>query len=602
MTKYFAADTVRQAADNMRQIDSKWLLIPLVFAANGVTEKAKVKVADGPKKTTTYLKQFFDGSLIGLEPRRPGGHCNIRPGNAYSDGRKIEQPVHVDYSPLWDKTYSQAGYKGWQDGRILAHKHASDNGHFQLGPKFAAELRSHVDPKFCFEDLLVWLYAFSGMPDSVNGWNDLMSDFSAHHMGTGAIPKEYSGVFRLTSPPPPWPTTVATRPTNEEFQLTLVPHLGSVEIKPEQLADLRDALQAEIREHYLEFTDPEVGELADSIVSSLHSCRRIFLYGDPGTGKTQLARIIASAFEDVFAERTHVVFAPVADSSSADKLVGFSTLDGTWVPGILTQRDKVTGLELLYDEASKLTGRRQVSVLILDEANRRDIEEILVKFQTALDSESADPAHDDFRVALDNSGERRMAPNVFLVMTGNSPREDSGRVVQSRPFKRRHNFLPVENVFRRVLAKDGAAFSTTLGDLWDKVGPAMSLDPIKHKEFGAALIAPTNSTYMEQVRDLLRTLDSHAIGVSFGLVKKALKTAATRFSLGAPFAVSIDAGLTESVFSLLSAESPVDGRGSIKDSLDATPVALRGALPRFFSMSDALLRGPDALGRVRPFL
>lgn len=598
MTKYFTIPTIRSALENLQTVDSKWLIIPLVFAANGVTSTNKVECTR-VKGTGKFLKQFFDGQLMGLEPREHGGKCNIRPGNP-DPRRTNDKLITVDYSDLWGKTYSQSGYGDWQDGRILMHKSPEDRGTFQLGPNFPSEFRSKIDSSFKFEFYLVWLYAFRGMPDTVSSWAELRDDFISNFTAIG-IPSEYEVVFSLSGDVP-WPTDLTLiRPTDEELQLALVPERVTASIPPALLLELRDTLQSLIRREYLELTDDEVKGLAISVVSGLQSCRRLFLYGDPGTGKTELARLIGTAYETVFgSDRVHVVYVSVADSTTTDKLVGFSTLDGSWVSGILTQPSGNPKKELLYDE-TEVPGRRQINIVVLDEANRRDIEELLVKFQAALDSESADPDHDDFRIALDNAGERRMSPNSFLIMTGNSPREDSGRMVQSRPFKRRHNLLPVENVFRRVLAKDQADFIKTLVELWAKVGPALCMDQAQRDSFVAALNSATHADLLGHSKTLLEVLDSHAVGVSFGLMKKVLKTAGMRFALTDDFEDSLNYGFTEAVFPLLSAEDPVDGK-SVKDSLDELLPACQSALPVFFETAQKLLRGPDTLGRVRPFL
>jgi hypothetical protein len=222
-------------------------------------------------------------------------------------------------------------------------------------------------------------------------------------------------------------------------------------------------------------------------------------------------------------------------------------------------------------------------------------------FQAALDSESSDPSHDDFRITLDNAGERRIAPNTFLVMTGNSPREDSGRVVQSRPFKRRHNLLPVENVFRRVLNKTSEDFSKTLFALWEQVGTALRVEPVDRAEFSIGLMATHNADSIGAVQNILRVLDRHSVGISFGLVKKILKTAGMRFALTGNFQSSLDFGMTEAVFPLLSAEEVIDGK-SLKDSLEEVAPSIKSPYPVFFAMADQLLRAPDTLGRLRPFL
>lgn len=603
MSNYFSITRIRVALENLKDIDSKWLIIPLVFAANGVTSQAQV-VCNDVRGTGRYLKNFFDGSLIGLESRSHGKKCNIRPGNVNPRSPNNHRLITIDYSDLWGKTYSQSGYAAWQDGLILERRDRDQPTSFKLGPQFATTFRSKINVAFQFEDFLVWLYAFRGFPDNVASWADLLAHFELHYTESG-IPQEYRGVFSLSGNVP-WPNDFTTeRPSNADFQAEFFPELVSTAIEPYQLTELRNHLHELVKNAYLEYEESEIYSLSNSIVSGLQGCRRLFLYGDPGTGKTELARLIGTAFMDTFTnDRVHVVFAPIAESTSTDKLIGFSTLDGSWVPGSLTQHCGSLNKELLYDKPRNgdvSRGRSQINVVILDEANRRDIEELLVRFQAALDSESADPDHDDFRISLDNSGERFISPNTYLIMTGNSPREDSGRVVQSRPFKRRHNLLPIDNVFTRVLERNIEYFIQSLTELWDQVGLATTIDLESKAEFSTHLSSPENLELLSGFKAILTSLNEHSIGVSFGLVKKILKTAGTRFLLTKDFKNSIDAGFAESVFSLVSSEEPINGR-TVKTTLSDLPVEVALLFPLFYSRADQLLREADMLGRVRPFL
>lgn len=609
MTKYFSFSTITGAVENLKLADGKWLLIPLVLAANRVSSSAPVECGK-LLGTGKYLNHFFDGQLIGLEPKEPGGRCNIRP--LFSDLRKGASDarlVHVDYSDLWGRTFSQSGYPAMRDNDTLMKTSGS---HFQLGPNFGYNFRAKIPTAFKFESLLVWLYAFSGIDDAINSWQDLLDYFTQNftYQGQG-IPTEYLPVFSL-SPGEPWPTDfVQSHPSTQEFQDFLLPGIRACHIGPDDYSQLRQVLSEKFRDDFLEYTDSEISELATSIISSLQSCRRLFLYGEPGTGKSELARLIVTSFEEVLGDRTHSVFMPVADSTTADKLFGFSTLDGRWIDGILTQENVETKRRLLYemrpeqqpDGTNQLVltqfARRQINILILDEANRRDIEELLVKVQASLDAESGSPEHVAFKISLDNAGERNISPNTFLVMTGNSPRDDSGRVVQSRPFKRRHNLIVVPNVFERVLDRDNVAFAQNLLDLWNKVGPVLSVTDQHRVDFATALTG--TPLLIGPLRLILRVLQNYCVGVSYGLVQKLLKTSGARFAHTADLQASLDYGLTESVFPLLSSEMVVNG-SSIRDALmDVDPMS-KAPFPVFFRTVENVLRSPDTFGRVRPFV
>lgn len=597
LTKYFTLETIDAALANLRLVDGKSLLVFLVLAANNVRGDADVNVQNGVG-TNKFLDRFCDGSIIGVEPREPGGRCNIRPMFAdLSRGKPPEETVNVDYSSLWGSTLSQSGYANMRDGQTLAKTTKSI---FRLGPKFPENMRAMVAADFRMESLLVWIYAFTGIPDSVNSWSDLLKHYEENYTIAGT-PQEYKDVFRLSAGPDavPWPTNfLSNRLTNEEYREHLLPKkLLTAKISPTELKTLREEIYRLIRQDFLEYSDQEIDRLSTSIVAGLQSCKRLFLLGEPGTGKSELARLIVVAFQAAFSEdRVHSVFSPIADSTTADKLVGFSTLDGTWVNGILTAPDSAAhGKALLYDPG--VAKNEQINVVILDEANRRDIEELLVKFQPALDSDSNVPEHIAYRIALDNSPEKIISPNTFMIMTGNSPREDSGRIVQSRPFKRRHNLIVVENVFDRVLEKTSSDFSDALTDLWEHILLTVNLEESDKTAFAAEL----KPEKLEPVRQLMLALSHHNIGISYGLMSKLLKTASASYSFSKDVEDALDAAVTEAVFPLLSAEQTIEGKG-LRDTIDELPPSVTDSLSRFMALSVKLLQKPDSFGRVRSFL
>jgi len=597
LTKYFTLETIDAALANLRVVDGKSLLVFLVLAANNVRSDVDVNVQTGVG-TNKFLDRFCHGSIIGVEPREPGGRCNIRPMFAdLSRGKPAEETVNVDYSSLWGSTLSQSGYASMRDGQTLAKTTKSI---FRLGPRFAENMRAMISPEFQMESMLVWIFAFTGIPENINSWEDLLKYYEDNYTVAGT-PPEYEDVFKLTSGPaaPQWPSAfLPDRPTNEEYRKHLLPaRLLSAKISPSELRTFRDELLRVIRQDFLEYTDQEIDRLSTSIVAGLQSCKRLFLLGEPGTGKSELARLIVVAFQSAFgSDRVHSVFSPIADSTTADKLVGFSTLDGSWVNGILTAPETAArGKQLLYDV--DVAKNEQINVIILDEANRRDIEELLVKFQPALDSDSNVPEHIAYRIALDNSPEKVISPNTFMIMTGNSPREDSGRIVQSRPFKRRHNLIVVENVFDRVLQKTSTDFSDALTALWEHILLTVNLEDSDKIAFAEELKPET----LEPLRQLMLALTGHSIGISYGLMSKLLKTASASYSFSGNIEDALDAAVTEAVFPLLSAEQSIEGRG-LRDTIDELPPIVAQSLGRFMALSRKMLQKPDSFGRVRSFL
>lgn len=593
MTKYFTLESVSSALESMQGTDGKWALVSLVLAINGVTTKEVVDIS-ARKGSDRALDSFVSGTQIGLEPRQPGGKVNLRPKfKDLSTSDNHDARVNVDYSKLWSSTLSQSGYAKMRDSGNLAPTTGSK---FRLGPDFSVRLVDKLGPAFRFENFLIWLFAFRGIPDDVESWLSLREYFESEFSEEG-IPADYDPGFSLTGDVP-WPTDfLNTRPTNDDYQKALTPGLASVVIRPNEWANLQVALSAVVGEAFDGYSTQRIDELTRSIVAGLSGSKRIFLYGDPGTGKSQLARMIISAFEQQFGDRIHAVFTPIADSSSADKLLGFSTLDGRWIDGELTREGGgATKTKLLYPESEATKHRRQINVLVLDEANRRDIEELLAKLQLALDSHETSPDSAAYRIGLDNSGEQIIAPNTFLVMTGNSPRDDSGRQSQSRPFKRRQNLVVVENAFSPAL-ESTETLTDALRSMWVRV--SRSNFP---EDFGNQLFLDENEEYRAGIREILAVLDEQSIGISYGLIEKILRTAAARYSLSDTFSGSLDFGFTESVLPLLATDSTSRAESSLQSLLLQIEPANAKQFPRFFSQVRSILRPPDELGRVRAFL
>lgn len=601
--KYFTLETLKDSVVRLNAFDRKWLLIPLVLGVNGVPSNNIVDIQSaGRKGSDKFLKKFFSASSLGLESKKPGKPSSVTP--LFKD-LVADQPDHLAKQTdgnLWGNNFSVAGagYGQLRDGTILVKSAGSE---FQLGPGFVAWLQGAI-PNFHFEDLLVWLYGVSGFPDVVTSWQGLYDHFLATEVYNNVVLPEYQHLFKLT-PGRAWPAALLNaRPSDSEFQDLLLAGVSKSEITPQQFDEVRKAISDLLTKHYLGFVPAEIEDLSLSIVSGLQSCRRLFLLGEPGTGKTQLALLISGAFDRVFEHRVHTTVAPIADGTTPDKLIGFSTLDGKWVDGMLTQLDGATKRQLLYSlpetGSLKQFQREQVNVVLLDEVNRRDAEDLLSKLQSAMDSEHLVPEHISNQVRLDNAGVRYLSPNTFLIMSGNSPRDDSGRVVQSRPFKRRHNLIVVRNVFERLLDAGPAQFGIELNLLWEKRGSNFSIELAKANAF--ALQLQNDLVITGALLDALKAMRGYGIGLSYGLAKKLLQTAGARFAMAGDYRTSIDHALTESVLPLLSTEVVIDGKGIREQllALDANLVNVH--FPVFFSSVKTVISPPDTFGRTRQFI
>lgn len=217
--KYFSIDAIKRSIDRLKNYDSKWIIVPLVFAINGVDDLKDTDVqASGKPGTNKFLDKYFSGRSIGL---RGGGSNTLRP-----KFREMSPALNSDYlqngsSNLWGSTYSSRGYREMTSSRIVS---SSATSHFKLESGFKNKFETELDTNFYFEDVLTWLFAFDGIPDSVANWNGLFRYFLDRELGVGInLPSIYSSRFGITGTLP-WPTDfLPVRPDNEEFIRELIP-------------------------------------------------------------------------------------------------------------------------------------------------------------------------------------------------------------------------------------------------------------------------------------------------------------------------------------------------------------------------------------------
>jgi 5-methylcytosine-specific restriction enzyme B len=223
--QFFSIDRIKAAIEHLEKYDSKWVLVPLVFAVNGVGEDEPVRVRGAGKTgTDSFFDEYFSGKAIGLTPF-PNGASTLRPrfseikGNLTAPGDYV---VHQKQK-LWGNQYSRNGYNMLRDkDLILDHKSST----WQIDPSFWAVWGAELPASFRFEELLVWLFAFSGFADEVEGWEDLFQAFRERTVGPGeGFPAGYELRFAISADVQ-WPTDLlAARPSDEEFQEALMPSL-----------------------------------------------------------------------------------------------------------------------------------------------------------------------------------------------------------------------------------------------------------------------------------------------------------------------------------------------------------------------------------------
>lgn len=543
--------------------------------------------------TDGFLDRFFNGALIGLPPPAGGGVNNtLRPkfreitkaADSLKDATGAVRP-DVDYvlhqrMKLWANAYSRNGYSEMvQRGELIK----GPTSQWALSPTFQTAFEANLPASFHFEELLVWLHAFSGFADTVTSWSDLWQEFSNSFLGGQGIPPPYQGRFRVaTEVAIPWPTDILTiRPTNEDFQRSLLPTSFAEPLQSTRMVAILTKLDELVAAEYQGLSTMQRTELGRSIVGGLMGTKRVFLLGDPGTGKSTLARLIRSAFEDVVdANRLLVISSEVTDKTTESTLVGFVGLDGSWIPGTLTATTNQKTLLNALDQLKSAHIRNQVNLILLDEANRKDIEALLARFQSSLDSSALDPLDSSHEIPLGKSGVFAMSPSTFIVMTGNSPRDDHGRVEQSRPFRRRPSLLMVPNPLAEwIEGADLPGFTTRCSALWDRLA----------SQFPDATTSAAMSGYfqnepaaMEGLLRVLTVMGRFKVGISYGLLKKLLLLSAGELMLGQPtFPAALDAALEAGVTALLSADRLVDSRSLKVHMLEMAP-EVEQVFPRFF--------------------
>jgi 5-methylcytosine-specific restriction protein B len=600
MAKYFSISQIKQAIEHLSQYDSKAVIPAFVFACNLVDSSAEYRELGKGVGTDNFLKFFFSGELIGL-PKKGDGD-SLRPKFAdlggltnTTDDYLIHQKVK-----LWGSAYSRNGYREMVAANLL-EKEAGSTSSYRLTEKFQPAFEASLPNTFKFEYFLVWLFAFKEIPDQVDSWMKLFGFFRDKFINGAALPSEYSSRFSLSDPPVPWPTDfLIGRPSDLEYQRALLPTHFVEPITHEIWLQVQAKLEELMLDYYEGIKEEEINAISRSIISGLAGTKRIFLLGDPGTGKTKLAEFLRLAFESVVdSSRLLTISTDITDKSSESTLVGFVGLDGNWVVGTLTASRG--SMRLLHEKGieSNSNIRSQVNLIILDEANRRDIESMLARVQTALDCSSRDPEHEAYTIALGKSGDHLISPFTYLVMTGNSPRDDDGRSEQSRPFRRRPSLISVPNPLRSRLADCSKEdFVGIVKRIWLRnASDSQAQGPIV-AEIAEKII--NAETELELFREVLLIMGAYQLGISYGLLRKIVILAGNEYVFGeSTYRRALDAALTAGLTATLSSSNVVNDKSLRSSLLDLGP-PLATTFPRFSDVVQNVLSEISEFGTVAP--
>ena len=277
---------------------------------------------------------------------------------------------------------------------------AGEGSEFKVNPTFIPKWNQELPATFHFEELLVWLYAFSGFPDSVKSWQDLFADYQTRVLGGANFDPCFESRFNVTNGVS-WPPLLNDRPSNEAFIATLLPSFAASPAVVEAIGD--------------RFRD-------DEVVRSLLAKPFLIVTGPSGTGKTRGALELAKAVCD---EDCRSLIAVGADWTDNRHVVGFlnplQTADGAPAGTPIYETTKILNL-LLHANAHA----DQPHVLILDEMNLSHVERYFADFLSAMELEDKEKAlklHSaglaKTREGVDVAGSIDFPENLFVIGTVN---------------------------------------------------------------------------------------------------------------------------------------------------------------------------------------
>lgn len=407
MSKYFSLPRIQSACEHLSQFHSVWVLVPLVFAVNGVNKTEFVPLTN--PGTDRFLDKHFNGKLMGL-PSLGRGNA-LRP--KFADLRVRGETDYVVHQKqlLWANAYSRTGYPSMID-RGYVEKRGNNN--FKLTDLFKAAFENHLPADFHFEELLIWLYAFEGIPDHIGGWEDLFIYFQESYRGVaGRFAPEYLGRFHVNNGVP-WPLDFYdSRPSNEDFQMGLIPSYVATamsDVFQGDLATLATRFKEDVRDVGMYYTD----SLITRFIASLCTKPFVILTGLAGSGKTKLAQSFAYWASKDESQLSIVSVGP--DWRNNENIFGYpDALD-------LYRYVKPRPLELML---KAIGNPDKPYFLILDEMNLSHVERYFADVLSALESGESiqlhtDPQTHDGSVTRSGVPARISLPkNLFIIGTVN---------------------------------------------------------------------------------------------------------------------------------------------------------------------------------------